>query len=152
MGSGFGYSTAWFAKAVRTTVGASFTTSCGTSIFPARHGRILRRRNWTRRSSTSSVKQSKLLQQPHDTFDLIFNDIDKAGYRASIPVAKAHLRRGGLFLVDNMLWQGRVLDPENRDPSTKGVRELTRMLHSDPDFACSIVPIRDGILVALKLR
>jgi predicted O-methyltransferase YrrM len=85
-------------------------------------------------------------------FDIIFNDIEKEGYPASFPVMKAHLRRGGILLVDNMIWRGRALDPAVDDPDTRGVREVTRLLFSDPDLTGVIVPLRDGVFVGHKAR
>ena len=61
------------------------------------------------------------------------------------------LRPGGLFVCDNMLWFGRVAGPDE-DPDTRGVRELTRLLHEDPSFLTTILPVRDGVSVSLKIR
>ena len=88
---------------------------------------------------------------PPGPFDLIFNDIDKADYPASLPVIMPQLRRGGLLLVDNLLWSGRVLDSTDQAADTRGVRELTRLVTTDPGWIASIVPIRDGILVAQRV-
>jgi caffeoyl-CoA O-methyltransferase len=52
--------------------------------------------------------------------------------------------------VDNLLWGGRVFDEYENDPGTAGVREFTRLLTSDPDWISSIIPIRDGMLVAFR--
>src|SRR5436190_1438166 len=79
-----------------------------------------------------------------DPFDLVFNDIDKSGYPASLPVIAARLRPGGALIVDNLLWSGRVLDPGDQSESTRGVRELTRSITESDEWISSIVPIRDG--------
>ena len=65
---------------------------------------------------------------------------------------KAHLRTGGLLLVDNMIWRGRALDPAVDDPDTRGVREITRLLFADRDLTGVIVPLRDGVFVGHKAR
>jgi caffeoyl-CoA O-methyltransferase len=83
-------------------------------------------------------------------FDLIFNDIDKAGYPASLEVIAAKLRPGGLLLVDNLLWSGRILDPADRTPDTEGVRTFTRLVGADPHWISSVIPIRDGLMVAYR--
>ncbi len=83
-------------------------------------------------------------------FDLIFNDIDKAGYPASLPVIREKLRPGGILIVDNMLWHGRILDPADDSPETAGIREFTRLVTSDPGWIDSLLPIRDGVLVAYR--
>lgn len=82
-------------------------------------------------------------------FDLILNDIDKEGYPDTIGPVKEKLRPGGIFVTDNMLWSGRVLEGDKSE-STLGVIEFTRRIFSDPDFLTTIIPIRDGIAVAVK--
>jgi predicted O-methyltransferase YrrM len=91
------------------------------------------------------------LKETDDTFDFFFNDIDKDGYPASYPVMKRKLRVGGILAIDNMLRAGNVMDDSAHDPATEGVREFTRMLKDDPDFVFQLVPIRDGIIVALRV-
>ncbi|HET6948678.1 MAG TPA: O-methyltransferase, partial [bacterium] len=60
------------------------------------------------------------------------------------------LRPGGVLIVDNMLWQGRIFDGNDRSATTQGVRELTRLLVTDPKWKTSLVPIRDGLLIAYR--
>jgi caffeoyl-CoA O-methyltransferase len=91
-----------------------------------------------------------LASQPAD-FDLIFNDIDKEDYPRSLPVIESRLRAGGVLIVDNILWGNRVLDPEPWDAATRGVCELTRMIGERPGWVSSILPIRDGLLMALRV-
>jgi predicted O-methyltransferase YrrM len=67
-----------------------------------------------------------------------------------LPVIADKLRPGGVLIVDNMLWGGRVFDESDNSPSTQGVRELTRLISTDPNWIASILPIRDGLLVAYK--
>jgi len=88
------------------------------------------------------------LRDAEGPFDLVFNDIDKDGYVASLPVIKSRLRAGGVLIVDNVLWSGRIFDESDASSSTTGIREFSRLVTSDPDWAASIVPIRDGLLVA----
>ncbi|MDR7574478.1 MAG: hypothetical protein QN194_16310, partial [Armatimonadota bacterium] len=56
---------------------------------------------------------------------------------------------GGVLIADNALWQGRVFNPRDRSPATEGVRRFTRLIVSDPRWAASVVPVRDGLLVAV---
>lgn len=84
-------------------------------------------------------------------FDIVLNDIDKQGYTESIEPVKKRLKKGGLFITDNILWSGRILDTE-RDQTTEAIMEFTRKLYADTDFLTSIVPVRDGITVAVKLN
>ena len=89
------------------------------------------------------------LKETAGPFDLIFDDINKKDYPASLPEIERKLRPGGLLIVDNMLWSRRVMDPADTTPDTEGVREMTRLLR-DEKWISSIVPIRDGLLIALK--
>ena len=84
--------------------------------------------------------------------DIVFCDIDKHDYPNALPVARRLLRPGGLFITDNMLWDGKVLSPPAGDKTTAGVAELTRLLREADDFATTIVPIRDGVSVAVRIR
>jgi len=83
-------------------------------------------------------------------FDLIFNDIDKHGYPASLPVIAEKLRPGGVLIVDNMLWHSRVFDNSDQTPDTQGVVEFTRLITTDPGWIVSLAPIRDGLIVAYR--
>jgi predicted O-methyltransferase YrrM len=66
-------------------------------------------------------------------------------------VIKSRLRSGGVLIADNLLWSGRIFDESDTSTTTAGVREFTNLVTSDPDWAASIVPIRDGLLVAQLL-
>ena len=105
----------------------------------------------------------EIIDETEGEFDIIYNDIDKDGYPEAFGKAIPRLRSGGLFITDNMLWQGRVvtydtdvdvqgLDEEEawRHKTTVGVKELTRMLYSSPDVFTTIIPLRDGVSVAVK--
>ena len=60
------------------------------------------------------------------------------------------LRSGGVLIVDNMLWHGRIFDDSDQAADTRGIRELTRLLTTDPGWIVSLIPIRDGLFVAYK--
>ena len=92
----------------------------------------------------------RALRETDGPFDIIFNDIDKDAYPTALPVIKEKLRPGGVMLVDNLLWHGRIFDVRDQSEDTRGVRELTRLITNDPDWITSIVPIRDGLMVAYK--
>jgi predicted O-methyltransferase YrrM len=90
------------------------------------------------------------LRAAEGRFDIIFSDIEKEGYPASLPVIKQRLNPGGLLLVDNMFWNGRVVDRRVTDADTEAIRTFTRAIFEDPEFASTIVPLRDGVLVARR--
>ena len=150
MGSGYGYSTAWFAKAVHENGGGM--------VYHVVWDKELSRRAKKHLSALGyegivQYRVGEAVQALHDTegpFDLIFNDIDKDAYPDALPVIADKLRSGGVLIVDNLLWHGEVFDPDNHTPDTEGVREFTRRIATDPNWIASIVPIRDGVLVAYK--
>jgi predicted O-methyltransferase YrrM len=90
------------------------------------------------------------LERTAGPFDLIFNDIDKDAYPRSLPIIEQKLRPGGVLVVDNMLWDGRIFNRRDRSANTDGVRTFTQAISTSPDWIVSLVPIRDGIIVALK--
>ena len=83
-------------------------------------------------------------------FDLAFIDADKTNYLAYYERVLVLLRRGGLLLVDNTLWSGAVADPENSEPDTVALRHFNETLHADERVELSLVPIGDGLTLALK--
>jgi predicted O-methyltransferase YrrM len=66
-------------------------------------------------------------------------------------LVKARLRRGGLFITDNVLWSGRVAQEKPEDETTRAIQEFNRKLYAMQDFFTTILPLRDGISVSLKL-
>jgi predicted O-methyltransferase YrrM len=156
MGSGYGYSTAWFARAVQENTAAD-----------GRQGGTVHHVVWD--AKLSAMAKAHLARMGLDGFieyhvaeavetlkgmpgglDLIFNDINKEDYPASLPVIKEKLRSGGVLLTDNILWYGRVFDANDHSISTQGVRDFTRLISEDPDWIVSVLPVRDGVMLALK--
>lgn len=150
LGSGYGYSTAWFARAVIENGGGEVFHVVWDEALSQRARVHLARLGFGGVVRFHVGEAVAALQQAEGAFDVIFNDIDKDGYPASLPVIAEKLRPGGVLIVDNALWHGRILDPHDASPGTPGVRELTRLLVSDPGWITSLVPIRDGLLVALR--
>jgi len=85
-------------------------------------------------------------------FDLIFVDVDKEQYPASFSLTVPRLRPGGLLITDNILWSGRVLVPDPAEASTRGVQEYTRLIYENSRLYTTILPVRDGLAVSLKLH
>jgi caffeoyl-CoA O-methyltransferase len=84
------------------------------------------------------------------TFDFAFIDADKENYDNYYERALKLLRRGGLVIFDNMLWSGRVADPSVQDAETVALRALNEKLHYDERVFVSLLPIRDGMSLAVK--
>jgi len=150
LGSGFGYSTAWFARGVRENGGGvvhHVVWDEGLSSRARKHLAALGLADLVEFHVGEAVETLRGVEGP---FDIIFNDIDKEGYPASVPVMASRLRPGGLLITDNLLWHGRIIDDTDQSPATLGVREFTRLVTTSPDWTASIVPIRDGLLVARR--
>jgi predicted O-methyltransferase YrrM len=84
------------------------------------------------------------------TFDFAFIDADKEGYPAYYERSLELLRPGGLMAFDNVLRGGRVVDPNPKDEATEAIREFNRALHADARVDLSMVPIADGLTLALR--
>ena len=85
------------------------------------------------------------------SFDLAFIDADKANYRGYVEGALLLVRPGGLIAIDNVLWSGRVIDPEETDEDTQAIRDLNADLATDERVDIAMVPIADG-LTLLRVR
>ena len=85
-----------------------------------------------------------------NTFDFAFIDADKGNYDAYYEYALQLIRPGGLIAIDNVLWGGSVADPEKTDNRTTKIRALNQKLHTDDRIHLSLVPIADGLTLAMK--
>jgi predicted O-methyltransferase YrrM len=86
-----------------------------------------------------------------DTFDFAFIDADKTNYDAYYEYALKLVRRGGLIAIDNVLWQGQVVDSTDQTVNTAAIRAINRKIHSDSRVEASMLSIGDGLTLALKL-
>ena len=84
------------------------------------------------------------------SFDLAFIDADKRNYENYYARALTLLRPGGLILLDNVLWSGKVTDPTITDKQTQAIREFNQKLHQDSRISLSLIAIADGLTLALK--
>ena len=158
LGSGYGYSTAWFAQAVQKNLALSGAEGGGgvvhhvvwdegLSQMAQGHLAALGYDDLIQYHVSEAVQA---LRQTDDTFDIIFNDIEKDGYPASLPVIEEKLRPGGILIIDNMIWSGRVWDDSDQSARTVGVRTFTQQITTSPRWIASLIPIRDGLIVAYK--
>ena len=150
LGSGYGYSTAWFAKAVKENGGGIVHHTVWDEDLSKRAQGHLSALGSADLVEFHIAEAVETLRQTDGPFDIIFNDIDKEGYPDSLPVIKEKLRHGGLLIIDNMLWSGRVYDPDNPEKSTEAIRRFTRDITTDLDWIVSLVPARDGMIVGYK--
>ena len=89
-------------------------------------------------------------EYPPGSFDLVFIDADKQPYDGYYETALRLLRRGGLVLLDNVLWLGRVADPARTDPDTAALKRLNQKIHGDARVSLSVLPLGDGLTIARK--
>ena len=152
LGSGFGYSAYWFARAV----GPSGEVH-GTDGDPANEPKAL---DYLSRAGLAEPIRWHVgdavthLGAAPGQFDVVYNDIDKDGYPAAWMAARERIRVGGLYVCDNVLWSGRVAVQDRDDPRpvyTQAILEHNRMIAEDDRFISSIVPTRDGVFVALRV-
>jgi len=85
-----------------------------------------------------------------NTFDFGFIDADKLNYQSYYEHVLALLRTGGLLLIDNVLWGGSVANPDKTDEDTEAIRNLNTFLHADDRVSLSMLPVGDGLTLALK--
>jgi caffeoyl-CoA O-methyltransferase len=150
LGSGYGYSTAWFAKAVKENGGGVVHHTVWDEDLSKRAAGHLSELGRADVVQFHVAEAVETLRQTQGPFDIIFNDIDKEAYPDSLPVIKEKLRHGGLLIIDNMLWSGRIFDSKNHDQNTEAIRRFTRDIITDLDWIVSLIPARDGMIVAYK--
>jgi predicted O-methyltransferase YrrM len=150
LGSGFGYSAYWFARAV----GASGEVHC-TDGDPANEAAALGylgRAGFADRVHYHVGDAVSELAKVEGEFDVVYDDIDKDGYPAAWAAARERVRLGGLYLCDNVIWSGRVpSDGEPPDRVTDAIREHNAAIAADERYLSTIVPTRDGVMVALRV-
>jgi len=100
--------------------------------------------------ATESLKNLIAEKGQAGTFDFAFIDANKNDYDAYYEAALVLLRPGGLIGIDNVLWNGRVVDPTVEDADTKAIRALNAKIHGDTRVTVSLIPIGDGLTLARK--
>jgi predicted O-methyltransferase YrrM len=151
MGSAIGYSTLWLARAVGPR-GKVFYTD-GDAANAERARAYLREAGMQGRVKIMVGDALELLKATPGQFDLIFNDVSKTQYPEAFKLAVPRVRKGGLFITDNVLWYGRVARPAAPDDvETRAIQKFNRLVYKSPDLLTTIVPLRDGLAVCLKQR
>ena len=151
LGSGFGYSTAWFAQAVQENGGGEVHHVVWEQELSQQARIHLTKLGYTEDIIQYHVGEAvETLKGMPGPFDLIFNDIEKEDYPDSLVVIEEKLRPGGVLIVDNLLWGGRIFNSEDQEASTEGIRKVTSLLVHNPDWITTLLPLRDGIMIAFK--
>ncbi|HEY7351508.1 MAG TPA: O-methyltransferase [Terriglobales bacterium] len=149
MGSAIGYSTIWWARAVGDGGRVIYTDGDRKNSDEAR--RYFERAGVANRITVKVGDALELLSEQTQQFDIVFCDIDKEDYPRAFRMAVPRLRQGGLFVADNVLWSGRVAEKNPAEASTKAIQEFNRLLYESRDLFPTILPIRDGVAIAVKL-
>jgi predicted O-methyltransferase YrrM len=148
LGSAIGYSTIWWARAVSDGGRVYYTDSDSKNAEQAK--RYFQRAGVADRITIKTGDALELLSEEKQPFDIIFNDVDKEDYPRVFRLAVPRLRKGGLFVTDNVLWSGKVAQPNPSEPTTKAILEFNRLLYRSSDLFTTILPLRDGVAVAVK--
>ena len=152
MGSGYGYSAYWFARAVGD--GGEVHMTEGDAENQKQALDYLGRAGFNGRFHSHVGNALEIIDELDGELDVVFCDIDKGDYPSAWKKASERIRVGGLYLCDNVLWSGRVAveDPEDRRPEwTRAVKEHNRAIAADERYRSTMIPTRDGVMVALRV-
>lgn len=147
LGSGFGYSAMHFARALPDDGLVVCTDNDSKNALTAEE--FFRQAGLLHKLEFHVGDALTEMDKTNGLFDIMLMDVDKESYPDTFLRAWPRLRVGGLFIADNLLWHGRVFTDDD-SPSTRGVREFTRLLYSTPGAKTGILPLRDGVSVTLK--
>jgi predicted O-methyltransferase YrrM len=148
LGSGFGYSGYWHARAVGPDGELHLTDGDPDNERRARDY-LGRAGLWD--GVTFHVGDAVTsLNDLDGEFDVVYDDIDKEGYPDAWRAARERIRVGGLYVCDNVLWSGRIFD-EEPDEQTRAILEHNALIADDDHYVSTIVPTRDGVLVATRI-
>lgn len=152
LGSGYGYSAYWFARAVGPDGEVICTDGDPENAVLAE--RYLEDAGLGRRVRYRVGDALDGMAAEDGEFDVVYCDVDKDGYPDCWRAARERIRVGGLYLCDNVLWSGLVATGGDRDGFegwTEAIREHNALVVEDSRYVTSILPIRDGITVALRV-
>jgi len=148
LGSGYGYSGYWHARAVGQS-GELHLTDGDRENERKAEDYLGRAGLWA--AVTYHVGDAVTSLNALDgEFDVIYDDIDKEGYPDAWRAARERIRMGGLYVCDNVLWSGRVID-DQPDERTAAILEHNALIAEDDRYVSTIVPTRDGVMVAIRI-
>lgn len=145
LGSGFGYSAYWFARALekgKVVLADHSEENIGYARRTFKDAGMIRRAEFRVGNATEIAKQYK-------NIDILFIDIDKHQYLEAVMTLLPNLSRNALIIADNSLWYGRVTG-RKRDRDTLGIKRFNDYMFASRDFFTTIIPLRDGVLVATR--
>ena len=147
MGSSIGYSTVWWARAVGANGRVIYTDGDKKTADKAR--KYFERASVSERITVRVGDALEILSEEKEPYDIVFVDVDKVDYPRVIRLALPKLKSGGLFVADNVLWSGKLRNP-NPDESTRAILEFNRLIYESKELFTTILPLRDGVAVCVK--
>ncbi len=153
MGSGYGYSAYWFSRATGPDGEIHLT-----DMDPDNEKRALGYLGRAGLDGPIDYQVASAFDAFNETsgeFDIVYCDIDKHEYPQAFELAKGRVRVGGLYICDNMLWSGRVTgeEPDDSNPElTRTIDEANKLIAANPGYRSFILPIRDGVVCAIRVR
>jgi predicted O-methyltransferase YrrM len=148
LGSGFGYSAYWMAGAL--PEGGVVVCTESSEENAERGMDYLRRGGLDNKVEFRIGDSLEIMGSAEGPFEFVFNDVDKHQYPEIFRLVVPRLRPGALFVSDNLLWHGKVFTKES-DRDTEAIRNFTRLMFNEPSLVSTIIPLRDGLGVCLKL-
>ncbi|MDO8608429.1 MAG: O-methyltransferase [Phaeospirillum sp.] len=152
LGSGFGFSAYWFAKAVGPD-GKVFCTD-GDAENKIKAENFLKKAGLWNRIEYQTGYAQDIFQKTSGDFDIVYNDVDKGQYPGVFELVWKRIRPGGFYIADNTLWFGRVVEEKVTDDVkpgwTEAIKQHNETIFNHPEFEASIVPLRDGVLMARR--
>ena len=148
LGSGYGYSAMWFA--IGTPEATQIICTDGSEINAEKAKYYFKKAKMQNRLEFHVGDATETMEKLDGKFDFIFCDIDKEGYPDAYSQAIPRLNSGGIMITDNTLWSGRILDDNNREESTEGVRKFNQQAFNDSRVYSTLIPIRDGVCISYK--
>lgn len=150
IGSYFGYSAVWLARALDKDAMLTCVESSGKQCQIIKEN--LRKAGLDKVTQVLEAKGLDVMQKfvfEKEIFDVIFIDADKKNYPNYFKEASKLLRKGGVLLVDNCIWYGKILDA-NPDDQTQAIIEFNRLLAESKDFESTLLTVQDGLCIGVK--
>ena len=147
LGSGYGYSAVWFIGGMKPE--GKIICTDGSEDNKTKALQYFRKLGIESRIDYRVGDALDIIRTLDGSFDIILNDINKKQYPEALKLALPKLRSGGIFITDNVLWSGRILN-DNPDQSTKAILEFNRKIFETDGVFSSIIPVRDGLGIVVK--
>jgi predicted O-methyltransferase YrrM len=150
IGSYFGYSALWIARALSDDAMLTCVERSGKQVEIIKENLVTAGlENKSEVIEAAGLDAMQKFVSEEKTFDVIFIDADKKNYPNYFKEASKLLKSGGVLLVDNCIWSGRILD-ENPDEQTKAIIEFNRLLAQSKDFESTLLTVQDGLCIGVK--